>query len=121
MVHDKRLYSIKQVESAAELADKLINHTWCNCCGFQVKETNYLFLNDAFGEDSVQEYAVLKINPGGSMFQVESITFGWIEEIDRALEYINCCLSGQSDDVCNRKPVSVKTEDCHGHRCYNCA
>lgn len=120
MLHETRLYSISQVESPEVLADKLTNHTWCNCNGFQVTGTNYLFLNDSFGGDSVQEYAVLKVNPDNSMFQVESITFGWIEKVEKALEYINSCLSGASDDVYNRKPVSVKTENCNGHVCGNC-
>lgn len=82
MIHEKRKFYIGDIDTAEELAEKLTQHTWTLCTGFRFK--GYLFLNDAFNEDGAAEFAVVREDSG---IQVESITFGWCDEV-KGLEHI---------------------------------
>ena len=64
MFHKKRVWCVSPVGSAEELAEKITQHSWTLCTGFQID--GYLFLNYATSEDGAQEYAVVKCpaNPG---------------------------------------------------------
>lgn len=120
MLHKHRRYTVAVVATVDELAEKLVNHTWCGCNGWQVQGTPYLFLNDSF-DGGTQEYAVVRCNDDGTMFQLESITFGWIDDVEKAKKYIENCLSGAADDVMGRMPVTVVIEDPKQHgRCHCC-
>jgi hypothetical protein len=87
MMHDRRSFSVTNVESAEELARTLTEHTWTLCSGFRLGR--YLFLNDPTSEDGAQEYAVFREPAGTSKRyrQVKSITFSWCS-YEHALGYI---------------------------------
>ena len=79
MLHDRR-WSIRQVHSAEELAEKLINFSWCGCCGFELEE--YLWLNDSTSPDNAQVYSVVrKPSDSSSPYQqVEIVTVSWCDK-----------------------------------------
>jgi hypothetical protein len=107
VIHTKRRFLIKKVSSVEELAEDLTRCTWTLCTGFELE--GYLFLNDAFSEDSAQEYAVIKDGR-----QVESITFGWCSR-EQAEVHIRAVLAGQQVDM---GPVSPRLN--HGKVCHLC-
>ena len=107
MIHNKRKYNVDRVDSAAELAEKLKQCTWCLCTGFELE--GYLFLNDSFTEDSAQEYAVIRDGR-----QLESITFSWCTPED-ALAHIKAVLDGRYDDVDYAYDVEPKIEPAAEH------
>jgi hypothetical protein len=126
MMHKNRRYSVADVATAEELAEKLTNHTWCGCNGF--RWNGLLFLNDSTGPDGAQEYAVMRRIDGtasDSPFpciqtheyeQVESVTFGWMTYAE-ALDWL------QRGELCERLTTwrgLVQTPDEHG-RCRHCA
>lgn len=92
MVHTKRGHRIRQYDDLEMLAEHITEQTWTGCTGFRYR--NLLFLNDAFGADGAQEYAVVQVDPTGSRppMQVESYTCSWMKPEDfvryvqRALE-----------------------------------
>jgi len=97
MLHENRVFCLAVVPTAAELAEKLIDYTWCLCTGFQLAGSpDTLFVNDSTSPDGAQEYAVLR-RLDGDWFQVESITFGWIESIEKAAGYIREAITGAYD------------------------
>ena len=83
MVHNKRIFCVKAVDSLNELVEKLTQHSWTLCTGF--RHGNFLLLNDAFSEDGAQEYAVIAFiaewptEGTGTIdgHQIESITVSW--------------------------------------------
>ncbi|HBJ80730.1 hypothetical protein [Pseudothermotoga sp.] len=91
MVNKERRWSVSEVESAEELAEKLTGYVWTLCTGFRYK--GYLFLNDSFSENSAQEYGVIKES---TWTQIESITFSWCTK-EKALGYIKDIVSGKYD------------------------
>lgn len=99
MVHaNERYFSAAVVDTLDELAEKIAgdNHRWVCCQGWVCG--GLLFLNDSFGEESIQEYAVFlwpfpespqphNLYP---LHQLDSWTVDWIEppkfvEMARAL------------------------------------
>jgi hypothetical protein len=91
MMHDRRRWTVAEVATVEELAEKLTEHTWCVCNGWKVHgHEDVVFLNDATGGDGAQEYAVCR-REGQSWFQIESITFSWCDR-GQALGYIRACL-----------------------------
>ena len=80
MMHKDRVWCVAPVETAEELAHKLTQYSWCCCCGFELGD--YLWLNDATGEDSAQEYACIRKPTAGDPHyrQIESITCSWTDE-----------------------------------------
>ena len=77
MYHDKRRWCVQPVESANELADKLLRFSWCCCTGFELE--GFVWLNDSTSPDALQEYAVVRKPTDGdeTYRQVESITVSW--------------------------------------------
>jgi len=116
--HRNRTWTVSDVESVEELAEKLSQGNWTLCSAFQLRESSYLYLNDATSEDGAQEYAVVKRLPGGSFIQVESITFGWCTK-EKALAYIRDVIAGKFDD--DGRPVALRLEEPVGHSCGLCA
>jgi hypothetical protein len=110
-MHPRRVFSVAPVDTAEALAERLTEHTWCACTGFAF--AGMLFLNDSFGGDSAQEYAVVKDGR-----QVESITFSWCTEA-RALELITQLVSGALTG--DYGPVSPRIDTDIHHRCALCA
>lgn len=94
MMHENRRWSVRQVDSIEELADLLLNHSWCLCQGFELE--GQLWLNDATGPDAAQEYAVVSTpRPGADYYrQVESITVSWCNRA-QLVAYIAQCQAGQ--------------------------
>jgi hypothetical protein len=97
VIHQRRLFSVGLIGSPEELAEKLTNHTWTLCTGFEIGD--YLFLNDSFSEDGAQEFAAIKkpTDKGRPFVQVETITFSWCDQ-PKALDYIRRTMSGEFDD-----------------------
>jgi hypothetical protein len=120
MFHKQRVWCVTPVESAEVLAEKLTQHSWTLCTGFQLG--SYLFLNDATSEDGAQEYAVVKCPPsdGHEYRQVESLTMSWCT-YNEALVYIRRTLAGEFDDASYASVVQPKLEmpEVHGH-CHLC-
>lgn len=123
MLHAKRVWCIAEAASAAELAEKLTQMTWCCCQAFQIAgHPQYIWLNDSTSEDGAQEYAVLKRNDcSGRLVQIESIAFSWCD-YERALEFIQATLNGEDDNNEWARPVTatIQTPEEHG-RCGLCA
>ena len=120
MFHDDRVWCVTPVDSAEELARKLMETTWTCCTAFELG--GYLWLNDAMSPDGAQEYAVLKRNgPNGRTLQIESITFSWCDQAT-ALEYIRQTLRGEDDENEFAREVSpvLQSPSEHG-RCCHCA
>ncbi|HEU5116140.1 MAG TPA: hypothetical protein VFT74_05625 [Isosphaeraceae bacterium] len=102
--HKHRTWVVHPAESVEWLADKLMNHSWCNCQGWSLG--GYLFLNDQTSPDGAFEVAIVKPpgEPDGMWWQVESITFGWIQSgpfgetpMLKAERYIREAIEGRYD------------------------
>ena len=120
MLHTRRVWCISPAVSDEELARQLIETTWCLCTGFELE--GYLFLNDAFSEDSAQEYAIVKRHDDGRSFlQVESITVSWCD-LPQMLHYVQATLMGEYDisDFVHEVSPCLQTPEEHG-RCPLCA
>lgn len=119
MLHSRRIWSVVPIESAEDLAEKLTQHIWTGCSGFELQ--GYLFLNDSTCADGAQEYAVVKKASDGSFEQIESITFSWCSQ-EKALDYIRRILAGQYDQAAYRIVVKPKLETAREHgTCHLCA
>jgi hypothetical protein len=110
MMHRDRVFSVAEVPSAEELAEKITGHTWTLCTGFRLGDL--FFLNDSFSEDGAQEYAVIRADR-----QIETITFSWTSQ-DRALELIEWLVDGGTTDM---GPLTPQIDDAQNHRCLLCA
>lgn len=106
MMHENRVWCVVPVKTAEELAEKLTQHTWCCCSGFELE--GYLWLNDATGPDGAQEYAVVRKPTADDPHyrQVESITASWCTE-PQFLRYIREVQSGTPSDAVDSGPVVV--------------
>jgi len=116
MMHKTRFWQIVEVRDAMELAEKLTQYTWCGCNGFGLGD--YLLLNDSTGADGAQEYAILRRD---TLEQVESVTFGWMEE-GEVFDYLKGLLYGTAE-LCepfwHARPKQIQTPEEHG-MCYLC-
>lgn len=118
MMHKSRVWCLAPIESAEELARKLVDSTWTLCTAFELQ--GYLFINDATCEDGAQEYAVIKRQADGTFLQVESITFSWCT-YENALEHIRRAISGEDDANDFAAPVNPRLETAQEHgRCRLC-
>ncbi len=117
MMHFNRVWSVREIGSAEELAEKLSSLTWCCCQAFSIG--NYLWLNDATSEDGAQEYAVLK-REGDRLIQIESFTMSWMDH-NAILECIRETLAGKDDHHDFRQEVTaaLQTPTEHGS-CRHC-
>jgi len=106
MMHTNRIWCIARVATAEELAEKLTQHTWCCCSGFELN--GYVWLNDATCEDGAQEYAVVRkpTDADPQYRQVESITASWCSQ-EQLLRYIQDVHSGSPATDCVAGPVVV--------------
>ena len=115
MMHETRIFVVANIPTAEELADTLVDHTWCPCNGFRLG--GYLFLNDSTSPDGAQEYGVVREK---DMIQVESITFGWMKLGD-ALDSIKRTLAGEfQTEYAHCDGNKIETGEEHG-RCGHCA
>ncbi len=119
MVHSNRVWCVDEVQSAEELAQKLVSYTWTLCTGFRY--SGYLFLNDSFSEDGAQEYGVVNERTGK---QVDTITVSWCS-YEKLLQLVNKIAAGELDgEFADWNPkidikTQVQTPEEHG-RCYLC-
>jgi hypothetical protein len=121
MVFDNRPHFIKKYDDVDQLAKDLVNSTWTLCAGFEYQ--GLLILNDAFTEDGAQEFAVVIPTSSDFGIQVESITFSWIKDVDRAKELILECLDYKNDFSLAPIRIPVKLERVLNHpegRCKYC-
>jgi hypothetical protein len=131
--HGKRTWVIHPAESAAWLARTFIGHSWCSCQGWSLG--GYLFLNDQTSPDGAFELAIIKppAEPGGQWWQVESVTFGWMQNrpfgrpaVEQARDLIEGLVAGAMDPdqagnvAWKIDPPRVETPEQHG-RCGHCA
>lgn len=73
MFHNRRIWTVADVDSPCELAEKLTQQTLVLCQGFRWH--GLLLLNDSLSEDGAQEYAVVDEATG---FQLDSLTVSWM-------------------------------------------
>ncbi len=123
MLHDDRIWSIREIELAEELARMLTEATWSCCQAFSVRGySQYVWVNDSTSSDRLQEYGVLKRDcPDGKIMQIESITFSWCN-FDQALRFIQMTLAGMDDNnsfACETV-TTLQTPLEHG-KCQHCA
>jgi hypothetical protein len=87
------------------VARQLVQLTYPLCAGFRLHD--FLLLNDSFTEDSLQEYAVIKIEKLTSLSatllkvqgtQVDSITVSWCSQA-RLKAILRQVLSGNDVDM----------------------
>jgi len=113
--HKNRRWAIVEVATAEELAEKLTEHDWTACTGFE--HGGYLFLNDSTSADGAQEYAVVRRS---DLRQIESITFGWCTRLE-ALHYIQRTVAGEfTEELGSVAPERLETPAAHG-TCGRCA
>jgi hypothetical protein len=131
-LHKQRQWVIQPAESAAWLAEQLIDHSWCSCQGWSLG--GYLFLNDQTSPDGAFEVAIVKppAEEGGPWHQVESVTFGWFRSeykhspVEKARICIEQAIAGRFDPgeegsvAWPIEPCRVETPEQHG-RCGHCA
>jgi len=116
LFHKKRTWSVAPVASPEDLAEKLIEHTWTLCTGFE--RQGWLFLNDALSEDGAQEYGVIQ-RQTDKLIQVESVTFSWMTP-DKALAFIRETLEGKLEVMYGEVKLKLETPETHG-TCPLCA
>ena len=121
MLHRKRTHRITVVETAEDLAEKLTEHSYCGCQGFE--HAGYLYLNDSTSGDGAQEYAIFRVDGRGG--QIESITFGWCNRA-KGLEYIRRITSGEFDrgelaESTYGRESGFRLDRAERHTCYLCA
>jgi len=115
MFFSKRRFSVAPITSVEELADKLVNYTWCTCNGFDLG--GMLFLNDSSSPDGAAEFGVVWHGR-----QIESITFGWCK-LAQAEKLIRECVDGCYDGShlnMHRVTNTIQSPKEHG-RCGACA
>ena len=120
LFHEKRRWRVEPAKSVDDLADKLTEHTWRCCQGFEL--LGYLFLNDATSEDGAQEYGIVK-KDGDRFIQIESVTFDWCSP-ERAIQIIEDTVHGEYDNGVMHEELNLSrkldTPEAHG-TCRFCA
>ncbi len=123
MINRNRIFSAQQHTNLQRLARQLVQSTFPLCAGFRLH--GFLLLNDSFTEDSLQEYAVIKIEKltslSGSLLkvegtQVDSITVSWCSQA-RLKAILRKVLSGDAADM-GRETLYLDLNP--GHRCGLC-
>ncbi len=110
MMHRGRRWTVSEVSTARELAEKLANgRTWTVCSGwFVAGSPEVVFLNDATGPDGGQEYAVVRREADGAYYQIETITMSWCT-VDKAETHILYSIL-QKDFDDGPPPMHVRVE-----------
>lgn len=103
MHHATRRWLVEPVPNVETLAERLCEHTWPLCQGFEL--SGYLFLNDAKRGEENQEYVIVK-RDGARFFQVESIDFSWCS-LERAFQVIDDALLGEYDASDERQELPL--------------
>lgn len=114
MWHKGRRWSVINIETPDELAERLTRSDHQQCVGFRLK--HLLFLNDSQSGSTQKEFAVIR---DSDKVQVASILFGWCDE-QTALEYIHESLTGENHSTIERKPQKLTLEDPKTHSCPYC-
>lgn len=120
MLHKQRTWTVAEVLSPEDLAEKLTQHTWCCCNAFRLQ--GYIFANDSTCEDGAQEYGILRPDTDGpDLVQIESITFSWCT-FGSALKLIRQVIAGDFDAerYSRVQRDRIQTPEEHG-RCQFCA
>ena len=115
MIHHDRVYGVEDVRDVKTLANKLFHYTWTGCTGYQLGE--YLFLNDSFDLNGIQEFAVLKIEDG-ELIHIETIAISNWSFKEHHLELV---LIAAMESKKNRGAYNdLQLEDAKGHKCDLC-
>lgn len=124
MVHKSRKFSVC-LSTPEETAEKLVNHSWTLCSAFYVNvpgetDRGIYLVNDSFSEDSAQEYAVFRANPGSAeLEQIESLTVSWYESPEKLLATILDLLNNPARAE-HMGRTNIKTHS-RGEYCSHCA
>lgn len=112
-MHAGRIWNVAGPYGPAQLAERLNNHSWTLCTGFEC--LGYLYLNDSFSEDSAQEYAVVRKS---DLVQVESITVSWMTQ-QRIAEFAAEIGSAEAHEYGRIKPANLEHDKLE--YCTRCA
>lgn len=110
MWHKSREWTVREYESLEDLTEAITQFDWTLCTGHKVG--NLLFLNDAFTEDSVQEYAVFRYQPDGELHEVETFSVSWMTR-----ERFKAAVSRLPQ---RGAPVQPRIDASPSHRCELC-
>ncbi len=89
MIHGTRRYNVVTGLTVGDIAHRLCASTMTLCTGFLYHHgdgRDYLILNDSFGEDGAQEYAIVCVRDGCGpsdppmVEQIDSITVSWVRD-----------------------------------------
>lgn len=109
MFHDRRIWTLADIDSPRELAEKLTQQTWVLCQGFRWQ--GLLLLNDSLSEDGAQEYGVVHEATG---FQLDSFTVSWMTP-PRFLAYLEeIAKRPMAETAFGRLDLATRT-DTHGY------
>jgi hypothetical protein len=119
MFHKKRKHKIYKCDNVDKLALQLGSVNTL-CSGFDCK--GVLFLNDSISEDGAQEYAVVLPVKDGQGLQVESVTYGWIDNIEERKKSILGMLHYKEapGDAPIYELVELRIQDHSIHSCALC-
>lgn len=122
MYFEKRKLRIYKIDDIKELAQKLASfNTQCLCTGFLFQDV--LFINDSSSEDGAQEYAIVLPQKDAQMgLQIESVTFGWIEDEAKRIQTILDMVKYKDEigEAPIHEPVKLNVDDSEKHSCRYC-
>lgn len=124
-----RVYSLWRGLSEREAAEKLVGSTFVLCLGFALERdgVELLVLNDATSEDGAAEWAMILVDARWETetlgTQIETITFGWIDDVEEALGHIDACFeiaAAKRERPMNRRVLVQTTPEGEDHECELC-
>ena len=123
MIHTRRRFNVSAVSVDDAIAALTTTDYWTCCSGYRITHEGrtLLVLNDAFDENTAQEFAVLLVlaTEGEShrVIQVESLTMSWVEPERRG-----ALLREALDAPPYGAPFTIVAQDPERHgRCILCA
>lgn len=109
MFHDRRIWTLADLDSPRELAEKLTEQTFVLCQGFRWE--GLLFLNDSLSEDSAQEYGLIDEATG---VQLDSLTVSWMTPARLLACLEEVAKRPAAETAFGRVDVATRI-DAHGH------
>lgn len=104
MLHERRPFHIRNVETPAELGVLLTTETHSTWQGFRCQ--GLLWLNDSTSMEAIQEYAVVRESTSE---QLESITVSWCDA-DSIAQYHSDCLAPDAEVFYGKVSLTLSDE-----------
>jgi len=130
MMHGTRRYNVATGLTVGDIAHKLCMSTMTLCTGFLYHHgdgRDYLILNDSFGEDGAQEYAVVRVVDGCGpsdvtmVEQIDSITVSWVRGASRLADmFCAAMIAAAETTAASTFPLCVERDAPYPH-CALCA